>query len=235
MKMTSKRTLHQISFMPWLFPVNCYLVEEEHNLTLIDAAMPYCTKKILLAAHKIGKPITKVILTHAHSDHVGSLDALKAALPELCVYISKRDARLLAGDTTLLPTESHHPIRGGVPKGIQTKPDVLLVEGDRIGSLEVVSSPGHTPGSISLFDLRNGSLVAGDAMQTRGGIAVSGVLKPLFPFPALATWDKSEALAGVQKLRALKPTLIAVGHGKMLENPEAQMDRAIEEAKQQLI
>lgn len=231
MKLVSKRTLHQISFMPRLFPVNCYLVEEDSSLTLIDAAMPYCTKKILLAASKIGKPITNLILTHAHSDHVGSLDALKEALPDLRISISARDSRLLAGDKTLLATESTHPIRGGVPKGIQTTPDVLLAEGDRIGSLEVISTPGHTPGSISLLDVRNGVLVAGDALQTRGGIAVSGVMKPLFPFPALATWNKDEALNSVMKLRALNPVLLAVGHGKMLENPLQQMDLAIEEAQ----
>lgn len=234
MKMTSEKTLHQVSFMPRLFPINCYLVEEENSLTLIDAALPYCTKEILLAARKIGKPITNVILTHAHGDHVGSLDALKAVLPGLCVQISTRDARILAGDTTLLPTELNYPIRGGVPKGIQTKPDILLTEGDRIGSLEVISTPGHTPGSISLLDLRNGNLVAGDAMQTRGGIAVSGVVKPLFPFPAMATWNKHEAFASVLKLKSLKPTLLAVGHGKMIIDPGEHMDRAIEEAKRKI-
>lgn len=233
MKMVSSRTLHQISFMPRLFPVNCYLVEEDNGLTLIDAAMPYSTKKILLAASKIGKPITNLILTHAHSDHVGSLDALKAALPDLRVSISGRDARLLAGDKSLLATEPATPIRGGVPKGIQTTPDILLAEGDRIGSLEVIATPGHTPGSISLLDKRNGVLVAGDALQTRGGIAVSGVMKPLFPFPAMATWNKEEALRSVVKLRALNPVLLAVGHGEMLENPGQQMERAIEEATRQ--
>lgn len=234
MKMVSSGTVHQISFMPRLFPVNCYLIEEDKGLTLIDAAMPYSTKKILLAASKIGKPITNVILTHAHSDHVGSLDALKEALPDLRVSISGRDSRLLAGDKSLLASEPPTPIRGGVPKRIRTTPDILLAEGDRIGSLEVISTPGHTPGSISLLDMRNGVLVAGDALQTRGGIAVSGVMKPLFPFPAMATWNKEEALRSVLKLRALNPVLLAVGHGTMLENPGQQMDRAIEEAKRQL-
>ncbi|TAA72985.1 MBL fold metallo-hydrolase [Planococcus salinarum] len=234
MKMVSRGTVHQISFMPRLFPVNCYLVEEENGLTLIDAAMPYSAKKILLAARKIGKPITNLILTHAHSDHVGALDALKEALPDLRVSISGRDARLLAGDKGLLATEPTTPIRGGVPKRIKTTPDILLAEGDRIGSLEVIATPGHTPGSISLLDKRNGVLVAGDALQTRGGIAVSGVMKPLFPFPAMATWNKEEALRSALKLRALNPVLLAVGHGKMLENPGQQMDRAIEEATRQL-
>lgn len=78
MKITKSNTLFQLSFMPRLFPVNCYLVEEEQELTLIDAAMPYSVKGIIRASQKIGKPITKLILTHAHSDHVGALDAIKS-------------------------------------------------------------------------------------------------------------------------------------------------------------
>ena len=51
-------------------------MEEEAGLTLIDAALPYSAKGIL-QAEKIGKPITKIVLTHAHDDHIGALDALK--------------------------------------------------------------------------------------------------------------------------------------------------------------
>lgn len=71
-------------------------------------------------------------------------------------------------------------------------------------------------------------------MQTRGGIAVSGQVKPWFPFPAFATWNKEAALQSVRKLRELKPSLLAVGHGRMVEMPEAALDRAIEEAARNL-
>lgn len=227
-------TVYQMSFMPLFFPVNCYFVEENDTLTLIDAALPFSSKGILQTAQRIGKPIKHIVLTHAHSDHIGALDTIKSAFPSAIVSISTRDARLLAGDKRLLAEEPQSPIKGGTPKNIQTRPDLLLNDGDHIGSLKVVSSPGHTPGSISLLDLRNGSLIAGDALHTRGGIAVSGTLRPLFPFPALATWNKAIALESAKKLRALNPQLLAVGHGKMLRYPDQAFKKALAESERSL-
>ncbi|MGE7919589.1 MBL fold metallo-hydrolase [Viridibacillus sp. NPDC093762] len=231
MRITKIGTVFQLSFMPRIFPVNCYLVEEENELTLIDAALPFSTKGIIDAAKSIGKPITRIVLTHAHNDHIGALDALKELLPNAQVSISSRDALLLDGNSTLLPNEKKTPIRGGVPKNIKTKPDLLLENGDRIGSLEVIATPGHTPGSITLFDSRNRSLIAGDALITRGKVVVSGLMNPLFPFPALATWDKHIALESAKKLIGYKPSLLAVGHGNMLEQPRTKMEQAIAEAE----
>src|SRR4029077_16220187 len=78
---------------------------------------------------------------------------------------------------------------------VDWKPDRLLEPGDRVGSLEVIAAPGHTPGHIAFLDTRNRALIAGDALQTRGGLAVAGDTRPLFPFVALGTWDKTAALA----------------------------------------
>jgi glyoxylase-like metal-dependent hydrolase (beta-lactamase superfamily II) len=97
--------------------------------------------------------------------------------------------------------------------------------------LEVIASPGHTPDHVSFLDVRDRTLIAGDAFQTRGGMAVSGVVRPLFPFPALATWHKPTALTSAQALRALNPTRLAVGHGRVLEEPLAMMDQAIAVAR----
>ncbi|MFD3448383.1 MBL fold metallo-hydrolase [Microbacteriaceae bacterium 4G12] len=234
MRITREETVYQLSFLPRLFPVNCYFVEEEDSLTLIDAALPYSAKGIIQAAHTIGKPITNIVLTHAHDDHVGALDTLKELLPSASIYISKRDARLLDGDITLDPNEPNTPIRGGVPKRLQTRPDILLEDGDRIGSLLAIYAPGHTPGSMAFLDTRNNSLIAGDAFQVRGGIAVSGQLRLWFPFPAMATWNQQIALESARKLRDYKPSLLAVGHGRMLKQPIAAIDHAIAEAKQKL-
>lgn len=234
MKTVQIGNLHQLTFMPRFFPVNCYLVEEDNELTLIDAALPFSSKGILKAAKKIGKPITNIVLTHAHSDHIGALDALKAELPDASIAISSRDARILAGDKTLLPEEAGHPIKGGVPKNIKSKPDILLAEGDFIGSLEVIFSPGHTPGSISLLDRRTNSLIAGDALHTRGGVAVSGTFKVFFPFPALATWNKKAALESAKKLQNHHPQLLAVGHGRMIRNPAKAFEKAIRESEKSI-
>jgi glyoxylase-like metal-dependent hydrolase (beta-lactamase superfamily II) len=234
MRIIREKTIYQLTFLPRFFPVNCYLVEEEDGLTLVDAALPYSWKGVLQAAGKIGKPITRILLTHAHDDHVGALDALKQALPDVPVHISSRDARLMAGDLTLDPNEPDTPIRGGVPKKLKTRADVLLQEGDRIGSLLAVAAPGHTPGSFAFLDTRNNALIAGDAFQTRGGIAVSGQLRPWFPFPAMATWNKHAALESARKLRDYRPALLAVGHGRMLNQPADAVDRAIAEAERNL-
>ncbi|RUT28993.1 MBL fold metallo-hydrolase [Paenibacillus zeisoli] len=234
MRIRRNHYLYQLTFLPRMFPVNCYLVEEEESLTLIDAALPYSAKAILEAVKRIGKPLTRIVLTHAHDDHVGALDKLKEALPEAKVFISKRDARLLEGDRSLDPGESKEPINGGVSSKLKTRPDVLLGEGDLVGSLRVIASPGHTPGSIALLDSRSGALIAGDAFQVRGGIAVAGQLRPLFPFPAWGTWSSSTSLGSAQKLRDLAPSLLAVGHGEMLESPVPVMDRAILSAARKL-
>jgi hypothetical protein len=63
-------------------------------------------------------------------------------------------------------------------------------------------------------------------------MAVSGVMRPLFPFPAMATWNRPLALESARKLRALNPSRLAVGHGDVLENPVNAMEAAIAVAEQ---
>lgn len=227
MKVTQNSFLYQISFLPNFFPVNCYLVEEENELTLIDTALSFSAQKIIDVSNQIGKKITNIVLTHAHGDHVGALDQLKTVLPDVVVSISRRDAKLLRGDVSLEEHEPNTPIKGGVPKNIQTVPDRLLQEGDKIGSLLVIEAPGHTPGSIALLDERTSAIIAGDAFQIRGGFAISGQFKLLFPFPAFATWNKEEAIKSAKKIKGYKPSLLAVGHGSMMSNPLNAIDQAL--------
>jgi glyoxylase-like metal-dependent hydrolase (beta-lactamase superfamily II) len=234
MRVIKKGYLYQVTFMANVFPVNCYFIEEENGLTLIDAALPYSTKGIFKAAESIGKQITKIILTHAHEDHVGALDSIKEEIPDVPVYISVRDYRLMNGDRSLDPNEHQTPIKGGVPKKLKTRANVLLKEGDLIGSLTAIETPGHTPGSLSFFDTRTRALIAGDSFQTRGGIAVAGDMKPWFPFPAFGTWSKETAIVSAKKLVSYRPELLAVGHGEMMKNPIGAMEQAIISAEQKL-
>jgi glyoxylase-like metal-dependent hydrolase (beta-lactamase superfamily II) len=234
MRLIKKGYLYQVTFMASVFPVNCYLVEEADGLTLIDAALGFCTKGILKAAETIGKPITKIVLTHAHEDHVGALDSIKELLPEVPVYISIRDHRLMNGDRSLDSHEAQTPIKGGVPKKLKTRANILLEEGDLIGSLTAIETPGHTPGSMSFIDLRTKALIAGDALQTRGGMAVAGDIVPWFPFPAFGTWSKETALTSVRKLVGYQPDLLAVGHGEMVMNPVKEMEQAIKHLERKI-
>jgi glyoxylase-like metal-dependent hydrolase (beta-lactamase superfamily II) len=222
--------LVQLTRYPAVFPMNCYLVREDDGLTLVDSTMSSPAADVARVAGELGLELRRVALTHAHGDHVGGVAGVRDEFPGVAVSIGERDARLLAGDTAPVPGEPQAPARGWFVK-VAWKPDQLLKPGDRIGSLEVVPSPGHTPGHIAFLDVRDRTLIAGDAYQTRGGIAVSGVVRPLFPFPALATWDKPAALASAQALRKLQPSRLAVGHGDVLEEPLTAMDAAVAAAQ----
>jgi glyoxylase-like metal-dependent hydrolase (beta-lactamase superfamily II) len=210
--------------------VNAFLVAEEDGLTLVDTMIPRSADGILAAAKDLGAPIVRIALTHAHEDHIGSLDALAAALPQAEVSISARDARLLRGDTALDPSEPQAKLRGSY-KATAAQPGRELQPGDRVGSLEVVPSPGHTPGHIALLDTRDRTLIAGDAYSTLGGVATSARINPRFPLVGFATWHKPTALDSARALRMLEPARLAVGHGGVVENPIAAMDAAIAKAQ----
>lgn len=96
-----------------------------------------------------------------------------------------------------------------------------------LGSLEVLATPGHPPGHLAFLDTRDCAVISGDAFQTLGGVAVAGTFKLLFPLPALATWHKEFAQQSARTLLAREPSVLAVGHGRMLEDPQAAMKRAI--------
>lgn len=212
--------------------VNAYLVREDEGLTVIDTGLPGMTKSILAAATAAGAPIVRILLTHAHGDHVGSLDKLKAELPDAEVIISARDARLLDKDMTLDPGEPDDKLRGSYP-GTETKPNRVIGAGDRVGSLEAFAAPGHTPGQLAFLDSRDGTLYCADAYSTLGGVATSAKINPRFPLPALATWHRPTALESARSLLALQPQALAPGHGKVVERPADAMQQAIDKASNQ--
>ncbi len=212
----------------WAF--NSYLVREEDGLTAVDTNMAGNGKAILQAAQAIGLPVTRITLTHAHGDHAGSLDELHKLLPDAEVALTPRTAAFLKGQLELQANEPQAKLRGSFVKRT-TQATRRLQPGDKVGSLRVLAAAGHTPDHIAFFDERDGTLMAGDAFQTQAGIAVAGVTRWLFPFPAMATWHLPTALETAIALRALKPARLAVGHGQVLENPLAQMDEAIQAAE----
>ncbi|WCB94021.1 Hydroxyacylglutathione hydrolase [Baekduia alba] len=209
--------------------VNCYLVREDDGLTLIDTMLKGSGKRIVAAAQGLGAPIKRIALTHAHGDHVGAVDELARLLPGVELLISTRDARFLRKDMSLDPDEPQDKLRGGWP-GTETEPTRTFEPGERVGSLEVVAAPGHTPGHVAFFDPRDRTLICGDAYTTLGGVRTTS--KPSFPFPlaALSTWSRAVELDTAKALRALDPAFLAPGHGKVVAAPAAAMDRAIAKA-----
>jgi glyoxylase-like metal-dependent hydrolase (beta-lactamase superfamily II) len=221
--------LTAVTRVAWLGVVNAYLVAEDDGLTVIDTMLPRGGKRIVAAAERLDAAIVRVALTHAHGDHIGSLDELHEAVPDAEVIISARDARLLRKDMTLDPGEPEDKLRGSYP-GAKTEPGRTVSGGDRIGSLEVVASPGHTPGHVAFLDTRDGTLYCGDVFSSLGGVETTARINPRFPFPGLATWHRPTELASARALRDLEPARLAPGHGRVIEDPAAAMNRAIARA-----
>jgi glyoxylase-like metal-dependent hydrolase (beta-lactamase superfamily II) len=202
--------------------VNAYLVREEDGFTLVDTMISGSAQRIIEAARGAGGEIRRIALTHGHGDHVGALDALRESLGDgVEVLIPEIDARILAGEKVV---EGKLP--GQWPK-VKTTPDVRLAAGDRVGSLEVVASPGHTPGHVAFLDTRDRALIAGDVFTSVGGLAVSNHFQLKFPLAAMATWNKATDLESAKALRALDPTVLVVGHGPATRSPGLAMDKAI--------
>lgn len=219
--------------------VNCYLVREDENqgYILVDTLTAGSAEKIVEIAGRYG-PIRRVVLTHGHFDHAGSLDEITRILPDAEVLCSVREARLIAGDLSLDVREPHTNIKGagrlgGFPTQ-KTRPDRLLANGAYVGPLRVIASPGHTPGHISLLDVRDGTLLAGDAYKTMAGVATAAVVDPAFPIPGMATWNQEFAYQSALQLRAFAPQRLATGHGPVVERPVAKMDEALREAEEKL-
>ena len=210
---------------------NCFLVREDDGFTLIDTCLSGSASAILSAAQRFGAPIRRIALTHAHFDHVASLDALVAALPAVEISVGIREARLLAGDFSLDAGEPHNKLFGFIK--VIARPSRTLANSDRVGSLQAVSSPGHTPGHMAFLDVRDGTLIAGDAFVNQMGLIAAGVFKPYFPLAAWFSWDQVSAAQSAKKLRDLKPARLAVGHGKTIVSPAEKMKRAVELAFRQ--
>jgi glyoxylase-like metal-dependent hydrolase (beta-lactamase superfamily II) len=129
-----------------------------------------------------------VILTHKHNDHVGSLAEMMELAPDATGYAGAEDIPSISAPRELMQ----------------------VGDGDKVFDLRIVTTPGHTPGSISVYDAANGILVAGDALRVEGGA-------PTLP-GAQFTEDMDEARRSVAKLGELAFDTLLVGHGDPIES-----------------
>jgi glyoxylase-like metal-dependent hydrolase (beta-lactamase superfamily II) len=219
--------------------VNCYLVRESDSFTLVDTGLPGGAKAMIDAARAVAvEPIARLLLTHAHADHIGSLDAMAGALGQPQVAIGQREARLLpkkpAQDRSLDPGEPQCPVKGSF-SGAVTRPTHLLSDGELYGSLRVMATPGHTPGHLSYFDERDGTLYAGDSLVTMGGqVHVVGFGPWFFPLAGMGTWHRPTALASARRMAELPIRRYATGHGTIVVGGPELLREAVQRAEANL-
>ena len=179
----------------------------EGRALIIDTGIPGKQQLVLDSLRSIGlrpSDVVGIVLTHFHIDHSGSADALRQAIGAK-IYVHEADAPYLEGlQPPPLPPEAPREARDAYKWFKPVRPDGLLKEGDVIEGLRVIHVPGHTPGSIALYDGRN--LFAGDNLNFREG-RVQGP-------PREFSTDYRQAVESVKaKLLPLEYDVLLPGHG----------------------
>lgn len=232
----------------YIGPVNVYLIRED-PLTLIDTGPKTkeandALREGLRRERVRVSDIRRIVLTHAHEDHCGLARSLRDEAKEAEVLVHDWESGHRMGR---LEHEQHRGllVRAGVPaneiEGMRRMYDAVRLYADSLdeheyrsledeaeldfsnGTLRVVHTPGHTPGSCSFIREADRTVIAGDCVLKR--ITPNPVLSPdpLDPnkrFPSLA-----EYLVSLARLRAFAPTYVYGGHGEPVLDYEELFNR----------
>ena len=199
---------------------NVYLLAGK-TLVLVDTGMPQDSVGILQEIAALGRQphdVSHILITHAHLDHSGSLAFLKKATGAK-VVAGAAEQDYIRGDKKLWQM-NREGIGGKLFKAAlfiaetffytfqPAAVDIACAGGEKIawdGGIQVIATPGHSPGSLSYYVPDRGIVFTGDAL--------SGVPEPRLP-PRSGCADYRQALESAKKLAALKFQLCCFGHGK---------------------
>lgn len=199
------------------FNVHAFLVETEEGLLLIDTLFDPIPTIITDQIHRLGYTLSdlrSIVLTHAHRSHLGGLAALKR-LSGATVYAHAWEMDIIAGErkaqaVSWLPQDPlvtfHFQIGNNL--GMTSHPpcrvDQSVGDGDRLGPVEVIHAPGHSPGHLAFYLPEQKVLFTGDAVVT------SPKLLGGWPGFVLNARQQAETL---RRLATYDVDIVAVGHG----------------------
>ncbi len=152
--------MHIVNLFPGSFGSNCYLIEDSGHALIVDPSA--AASSILKRLQNDGCVPDAILLTHGHFDHIMSVDTLRDAVPGLKVYIHEADAPMLTdGDKNGFSFFFHR-------ERIWRAADEHLYDGQilTVGNtrLEVIHTPGHSPGSVCFLCAEAGILLTGDTL-----------------------------------------------------------------------
>ncbi len=144
------------------YETNCYILRESKaskDCLVIDTGLTADELVDFLEAHNLN-PVA-VVLTHGHIDHITGLAGLRRRFPDAKVYIHKLDAGMLTGEKDNLSYMAGMSFSSAPA-------DITLEQGDTIDitniKLDVIHTPGHTPGGICLYSKDEGIVFTGDTL-----------------------------------------------------------------------
>ena len=241
--------------------VNVYLIKED-PITLIDVG-PKTKEAAVALREKLAAQgiafadIRRIVLTHAHEDHCGLAKQVRDEAKDAEILVHEWETGHLFGR---LAQEQHRALmtRSGVPdevfaqlKSMYEEVSLLtdsLEDGDfsplrdemelefESGSLKVLHTPGHTPGSCSFVREANRTLICGDCILKR--ITPNPILSPDPVDPTKRFKSLAEYLVSLAKLRSYSPTLAYGGHGEPVTDFEEifhRYVRAIDDRQKKVI
>lgn len=221
------RIAPDVGWLPISFANIYFIGRPGGKWILLDSGLPGRARDIMEAAEArfgAGSRPEAIVLTHGHTDHVGSALTLAKAW-DVFVYAHRLEMPYLTGQSPYPPADP--TIGGAIGFLSRFIPSPSHDLGEHLRQLQPgkvpgetgwkwIATPGHSPGHISLFRASDRVLLAGDALATMNMDSWSGLFsgkQTLARAGAPFTMDWEAARASVQELANLRPNVIGCGHG----------------------
>jgi len=208
--------LYRFRFL-WPHAFNAYYIQHGNDGVVVDAVTRWGW--MLMKSQLRGKPVTSVVLTHAHPDHQGCAAKICREFgAEFCCH--EADADSAEGKAPLVRQSALLELVGNaVWAGPRHKVGRRLKEGDTVGGFTVYHLPGHTRGHLVLRRESDGVMIAGDVFNSND--YMTGVVGLVREPPRLFSENPEQNREAMRRLWSLKPSMVCTGHGP----PVRDMDR----------